>query len=135
MNTPPRTPRELYKAETHTPEQIMAEKNRVDGALQNAKHDMADARRKARTSGTFMPADEFARLEKRIAALGRKSQNLQLEMHRAKARRRAEQPKTIESFFMDVCREELAGLDMKEMLEEATRRAQQHASQPNKEAI
>lgn len=119
-------PREHYTAETHTREQILAAKEHLDFALQAAKHDLQVVKRNAKVSGRYLPADRFEKKEKRVTRMARMSQILQRELRRAKhiGKSAAPTPRSIESHFMDVCREELTGQDMKELLEIATTRAQ-----------
>lgn len=115
--------RERFTAETHTRIEILTEKRIVDFAIQDIKHEIAEARRKARVDGIYVAPSEFARMETRKTRLARKSQMLQDELTRMREMRKQPSSKTVEQHFIEVCREELTGKEMQEFMAEAKRRA------------
>lgn len=109
-------------AETHTREEILNEKNQVDAALKAAKQDLADAKRRARASGKFLPVEQFTAIERRIARLAGKSQILQLELTRKKALAAGE-AKGFAEHLVDVVSEALGAECASALLDIAHQRA------------
>jgi len=98
--------REQFTAETHSYDEILAEKRRSESALQDARKDLAGAKRKAAIEGVYMDGDKFSAIERRIVKLSRKSQKLQDQLGIS---RRLRKNRPIESVFMDVCKESFNG--------------------------
>lgn len=111
--------REQFTAETHTYDEILAEKRRSDSALQDARKDLSEAKRKAAISGTYMDPDRFAAIERRIIKLSRKSQKLQDQLGIS---RRMSKRRTVEAHFLDVCKENFTDEFLGELIAEAKRR-------------
>jgi hypothetical protein len=68
---------------------LLAEKLRVDEEIAALKKRLGSARSNAFTSGTYMPPDEYRRLEARLESLKLRSQAIQVELREVRLREKA----------------------------------------------